>query len=84
MTFAVISEISEARRLDFQSTRFSLILPSQAAIAEAKLQLNRFLANLPVSGRDHLAIKYVLRLKLKRARFLAKFHQDLVPIPVIC
>ena len=37
-----------------RSTRFSLILPSQAAIAEAKLQLNPFLANLAVSRRDCL------------------------------
>jgi len=74
MTFAVISEISEARRLDLQSTRFSLILPTQAAIAEAKLQLNPFLENLvfvlPVSQRDHLffSFSYLFRQQPKRDR----------------
>jgi len=58
MTFAVISEISEALRLDLQSRRLSLILPTQAAIAEAKLQLNPFLVNLPVSQRDRLFFSF--------------------------
>jgi len=34
-----------------RSTHFSLILPSPAAIAQAKRQLNRFFENLPVSER---------------------------------
>jgi len=58
MRFAVINEISEARRLDVQPKRFSLILPSQVAIAEAKPQLNPFLENLPFSLRDRLFFSF--------------------------
>ncbi|NBD17463.1 MAG: hypothetical protein GVY04_15390 [Cyanobacteria bacterium] len=68
------------------STRFSLILPKIAAIAEAKLQSNPFLENpvfvLPVSRRDRLffSFSYLFRQQPKRDQMLDNLKSAMIAL----